>query len=676
MLACASAAVACGPEFPNRYYTLSDAELLAAPEGFFAAELARFAPARAPVPRAVQLPGKNPRGQTVEADIADLRQALAERGVASADRIGWGYESARRELESWVEQLYAADGTRVNSAVPNPPTMSFAPEIPAEFRLYLAGAVAWHQRRLDVARATWRALLELPEAERRYRTVWVAFMLGRLEVDVLQTTRRDDRVTINAAHSEARRRLRETRAAVSAGFRDPLGLAAASLGWEAKASLATGDFSGAIGLYFAQHAAGDATALPSLQRASRDALAAAASNNDYRSLARDEISRRVITAFLVAKGGPRFGEDGPRAEQLQAWAVALEQTGLGTVPDADRLAWLAYEGGLFALAERWAALAIDSPEAQWIRAKLVLRGGNLRRGEDMLRAAAAAPAVGDAHRRQILAELGRVCLAQDNFNGALAAALEGRHWEDAAFVAERVMAPAELVAFVEAQPAGETAATAASNSGWNVERPQEWLRHLLARRLARAGKLEQAARYFPAQWREAFQAYATDTRTGFDVTRATAERASAFWRAAQAIRAHGMELLGTELEPDWAIWEGNFGQASSVAERRAGPANAGGVFAPTPVEQARWDAHEAPTKRFHYRYRAAELAWWAAALLPNDSDETARILATAGGWLKARDPQAAQPFYQALVIRCGNTALGRAAAAKHWFPAAPARDGD
>ena len=74
-----------------------------------------------------------------------------------------------------------------------------------------------------------------------------------------------------------------------------------------------------------------------------------------------------------------------------------------------------------------------------------------------------------------------------------------------------------------------------------------------------------------------------------------------------------------------------------------------------------------PAKRFHYRYRAAELAWAAAYLMPNNSDETARILDTAGRWMAARDPQFAERFYQALVIRCGRTALGRAAAAKHWF---------
>ena len=59
---------------------------------------------------------------------------------------------------------------------------------------------------------------------------------------------------------------------------------------------------------------------------------------------------------------------------------------------------------------------------------------------------------------------------------------------------------------------------------------------------------------------------------------------------------------------------------------------------------------------------------WAASLLPNDSGETARILCTAGGWIKNSDPGEANRFYQALVIRCPGTALGKQAAARKWFP--------
>jgi hypothetical protein len=75
-----------------------------------------------------------------------------------------------------------------------------------------------------------------------------------------------------------------------------------------------------------------------------------------------------------------------------------------------------------------------------------------------------------------------------------------------------------------------------------------------------------------------------------------------------------------------------------------------------------------PDARFHYRYRAADLAWQAVSLMPDGTDETARRLCVAGSWLKDRDPAAADRFYRALVRRCGQTALGRQAETLRWFP--------
>ncbi len=81
--------------------------------------------------------------------------------------------------------------------------------------------------------------------------------------------------------------------------------------------------------------------------------------------------------------------------------------------------------------------------------------------------------------------------------------------------------------------------------------------------------------------------------------------------------------------------------------------------------RGRWD----PDRRFHYRWQAAALAWEAAQLMPNNTDETARVLCTAGTWLKDRDPEGADQFYKALVRRCRKTALGRQADVLRWFPA-------
>ncbi|HAM72015.1 MAG TPA: hypothetical protein DCM86_10265, partial [Verrucomicrobiales bacterium] len=62
------------------------------------------------------------------------------------------------------------------------------------------------------------------------------------------------------------------------------------------------------------------------------------------------------------------------------------------------------------------------------------------------------------------------------------------------------------------------------------------------------------------------------------------------------------------------------------------------------------------------------LAWRAAGLLPDNTDEKARILCTAGSWLKVRDGDAADVFYKALVRHCRKTAIGRQADEMRWFP--------
>ena len=54
--------------------------------------------------------------------------------------------------------------------------------------------------------------------------------------------------------------------------------------------------------------------------------------------------------------------------------------------------------------------------------------------------------------------------------------------------------------------------------------------------------------------------------------------------------------------------------------------------------------------------------------MPDESAILAERLCEAGGWVKGKDPRAADRFYKALVTRCGTTELGRAAIEKKWFP--------
>jgi hypothetical protein len=129
-----------------------------------------------------------------------------------------------------------------------------------------------------------------------------------------------------------------------------------------------------------------------------------------------------------------------------------------------------------------------------------------------------------------------------------------------------------------------------------------------------------------------------------------------------------MELLGTEVQPDWHVWEGSFEEGVTWESRATNAMEAKINFASAgEVQRAAQHASD-PDQRFHYRYQAAVLAWEAAKLMTNHCDDTAFVLWTAGSWLKNRDPETADIFYKALVRRCRNTALGAEADYLHWFP--------
>ena len=162
--------------------------------------------------------------------------------------------------------------------------------------------------------------------------------------------------------------------------------------------------------------------------------------------------------------------------------------------------------------------------------------------------------------------------------------------------------------------------------------------------------------------------------------------------AAKIARHEGLELLGTEVEPDWATFGGDFEEEElSVVRARdlkpPQPASAvtlegwdcssvdyrgsrnRQLVPPTADEQRRLDTHHNISEdRWHYRYTAADLAWEAALLMPDNDEATARVLCAACNWLKGNDPTTADRFYQAIERRCPQTPLGKEAVKRRWFP--------
>jgi hypothetical protein len=323
---------------------------------------------------------------------------------------------------------------------------------------------------------------------------------------------------------------------------------------------------------------------------------------------------------------------------------------------------------------------------------------------------------------------------------------------DAAYVAERVMTLEELRTYVDRHcPVSATLTKPHPNPANPDEKAlleearaveqqfgsADRLRYLLGRRLARAGRWDEARTYFPAAWLPLLDRVLQARREAVRPDRNGQQQAMARLEEARLVRRHGMEVIGTEVEPDWRIHDGDFEIGVSLDVRTILSTN---QIATSAEEMARARQHGVqPDDRWHYRavgralaregtrrlreamvpgqapadraralfaaaefaytngigqawidgqessrpapgaeadfiwqagYGAASLAWEAARLLPDNTDETAHILWQGGRWIR-NDPPVADLFYKSLVRRCRRTALGTAADQARWFPPPP-----
>ncbi|RYD61814.1 MAG: tetratricopeptide repeat protein, partial [Verrucomicrobiaceae bacterium] len=326
-----------------------------------------------------------------------------------------------------------------------------AQEFPSEFADYHRGAFAWRMGKLEEARAAWEALLKRPAEERRYRTTWAMFMLGK------DASREGN-------WERASEYFKQTRQAVREGFADTMKLAASSFGWEARMNLEAKRFSEAAGLYLEQLASGDSSAVFSLRDVMTGVFVEGA---DLEAVVKDPVLQRLATACSVAALGPfSEGNNFEAGDQsLSArWLTALEKVDAKNVRDADRVAWIAYAGGDYARAERWLRRAEEtSPYTLWLKAKLSLRKGDVKTATQLLsKALRMLPENQDLESRgfvedemppRIVAQgdLGLLQFTRGDFMNALKLFVEGGHRNDAEYIAEGILTIKELKGFVDEQ---------------------------------------------------------------------------------------------------------------------------------------------------------------------------------------------------------------------------------
>src|SRR6266487_1458132 len=584
----------------------------------------------------------------------------------------------------------------------------------SEFAAYHKGAAAYLKQQWAEARAAWENLLKQPEQDRRYRTVWAAFMLGKVSL------KEKDFPT-------ATQWFQRTRELAKAGFADSLGLAAESYGWEGRAEWKQDHPERAAPLFMNQLALGDASAVVSLKAVIPDREPASGLLNygpepeerekwtdeqkrkeeqretaKLKVAAQDPLLRRLVTVHILATAvSPDYyyteGLKKAGVNRSARWFNIIQEANLSRIDDAEYLGWISYNEGDYKGAAHWLELSKgDSAAALWLKAKLQLRAGkfadatntmsraveimktspayNSREGEEWATEDLSAKGEYWGFASSASGDLGGLRLARGDFVQALDVLFKGQLWEDAAFVAERVLTTNELKQYVDALPKTEP-----PKEGEDYNKK---LRYLLGRRLVRDDRYADAKQYLSPPYDKVLEKYVKALKDGANEKLSKTERAHAWFTAAWLARYDGMELMGTEVAPDAFTDSGAFEFPDLAKQRRSGfyqqvsydkDGNQKAKNVPIALKASQKEIQRLtaskiePDIRFHYRLIAGALAIKAAALLPDNSEELSDVVNQAGLWVKDRDEKTGNRYYEIIEHRCAKTKIGQADMAKHWF---------
>ncbi|WP_158882290.1 hypothetical protein [Rhodanobacter sp. L36] len=690
-LAVAGVVWACGPDFPNQLLDHRAATLKATPQNSFAFEAKHLLVATDTLQ--AHETGDANSGDAKPEDIAKaqgltLQQEQRVDALRKLDDGDKAYDEGKDLPEDL--RLYVAgamDFSAANPACPasDPSAASAAP------------CAAPDASKLDRARARFEALLALPPDQAKLRSTWAAYMLGRIHAERAATSVTDD-AAFKSERDASARMFQLARARAIAGASDTQGLAVASFGEEARLYLyndqqacdwkklyvdsdpcgkgiSPADLKHAIALYAAQAGHGSDSAVNSLST-----LAANVLRDEDRATALIDgpVSQRLLVSYALARmggdgnTGVEAGDDTNKPVApppvLTVLVAAIEKQGLDRVAGADRLAALAYSVGRYDLATTLAAKA-PGPLSSWVKAKLALQKGDLVAAAAAYADAAKAfpqandpkPSIEPLNAELILGEQGVLAIGRGEYVDALGHLYDAAnrvggvgdvydenggtygYSGDVSYIAERVLTIDELKAFIDAHVPASPAPAKSTDKDHAYGSPPlaNNLRWLLARRLMRDGRYDEAQEYLPvsgdlrfgqvdlrAKAREYAKAMHDASSAWTDIGKAQAR-----YSAAVIARENGMELFGFEQAPDYnalgGSLDGGVGQdAKSMSQ----------TFV-TDGERKRYaDTVAKPDYRFHYRYLAADDATAAADLLPPRSQAFAAVMCKATGWMLEGPP--------------------------------------
>jgi len=603
LIGCAAigTAYACGPDFPLMLMKCREvclAQMMALP---FQAEILRLddpAQTRRADERAT-LPS---RESTVAAEGRLLPPGDAEivaqmRAAASGDEayaLGAGLPEAVR--------LYTAGAVDFLRVVPK---REWAPELSPGRRQLTPSGLGVLERAIE----RFEAIMALAPGERAAREVWAAFMLGRSYYER------------NAAGDEERasREFRKAIDLVRRGAEDPLGLANAALGelgWLAFEQRRTGE---AVEWYAQQQSD------MSLLEVARTMFHAPERMQEWLADAR---TQRLLAAYIVHRADTTCVSTCYLNEVItdstrEVIDVALREVATlrpRQVELPDRWAALAYAVGNYDLAETLAANA-QSGYAAWIRAKLALHKGDMAAAEAAFAEAsrsfpAEVPAPAEYSLPGVVqrfnGEQAILRLARGEYVEALNQLMSAEtYWLDIEFIGERVLTVDELKSFVDALPEPPPS---------NYTAPAR-VRDILARRLARAGRYQEAQRYYLLPATREFAASYVEARAVAERGSTPLAQARGWYDVARLEVVHGWELRAASGNPDRYPYD------IDAISTFAVPSQAADELARTQASAV------VPDRRYHYRQVGIDSLMQAADRLPPKSPAFAALLCQGASWL-------------------------------------------
>jgi hypothetical protein len=690
-------ALGCGPFFPDTMLYQPQAAL-AVPVVSYLHDLHQFA-GTSQSPSPPSSPAEFTFLAQIPLEVAELKALWRSEDVEEkeVERRAEHYTEVRMTLLKPLTEVTIRDFPKHPEGSIDLPARPLGDGFPVEVADYVEAARLHAVGKTDEARELWKAILGRPVAEKKLRSLWAAWMLAKT----------------SASEQECMEWYAQVEEEAKLGGTDVLGLRAAAKSWRAPR---LEDPLESVRMLYESFAAGRESAAIDLRRASYALM----TSKDQEILAKAAADPTVTALLNLHLHGTLNSLKVSRADEnpsdtYDTWFATLEKHPDSAITGAARIAWAHYSAGRYEESRRWLKLAKkDDALTLWLKAKFALRDGDttasarflaeaiqLRSGEADWKPAnfysesrwhEGAEELQSLRDGHLLAESGVVSLAQGEYVAALDQLRRAGYWTDAAYVAENVLSPNVLLAYVRKtapewkQGAGDAVEPGERNYGRGTD-PDNRLRWVLARRLNREKRFPEAREFIPPDLVATFDRYVALDKARRSGRYAGEKRAAILWEQARMHRHFGAELFSTESAPDGGAYDWNYsvGDLTTARNRKDGwtsdPENwrkfvssekpeHRAIPSVNPDEMVRARRYGLKNRnRFHYRYDAADLAWEAGKSLPANHPLLAQLYTTAGYWLASSDPAAADRFYQAIVRRCAETPAGKAAEAKRWFSA-------